>query len=163
MRFLVENYPYEVILPTFPEVLGCFQFFDFVTAITYVTDVTAKHGRPLRKSRNHFIGVVFDEESHGDVPRSPFCWRSVVIYHNVIPYWTPVGLYPVTAEMRNGHFDVDVLLFRGEASPSRNPRASHITASSRLADASEQGALKSDKPVPGCVCMTPQGTDADFM
>ena len=57
MRFLVENYPYEVILPTFPEVSDCFEFLDFVTAITYVTDVTAKHGRPLRKSRNHFIGV----------------------------------------------------------------------------------------------------------
>ena len=55
MRFLVENYPYEVILPTFPVVSACFEFLDFVTAITYVTDVTAKHGRPLRKSRNHFI------------------------------------------------------------------------------------------------------------
>ena len=68
MRFLVENYPYEVILPTFPEVSACFEFLDFVTAITYVTGVTDKHGRPLRKSRNHFIGVVFYEESHGDVP-----------------------------------------------------------------------------------------------
>ena len=47
MRFLVENYPYEVILPTFPEVSACFEFIDFVTAITYVTDVTVKHGRPL--------------------------------------------------------------------------------------------------------------------
>ena len=46
MRFLVENYPYEVILPTFPEVSACFEFLDFVTTITFVTDVTAKHGRP---------------------------------------------------------------------------------------------------------------------
>ena len=68
MRFLVENYPYEVILPTFPEVSGCVEILIFVTVMTYVTVVTAKHGRPLRKSRNHFIGVVFDEESHGDVP-----------------------------------------------------------------------------------------------
>ena len=41
MRFLVEIYPYEVILPTFPDVSPCFEFLDFVTAITYVTDVTA--------------------------------------------------------------------------------------------------------------------------
>ena len=54
MRFLVENYPYEVILPTFPEVSACFEFLDFVTAITYVTDVTAKHGRPLKK-----VGITF--------------------------------------------------------------------------------------------------------
>ena len=64
MRFLVENYPYEVILPTFPEVSACFEFLDFVTAITYVTDVTAKHGRPLRKSVVQ--GVV-----HGDRPTTP--------------------------------------------------------------------------------------------
>ena len=75
MRFLVENYPYEVILPTFPEVSASFDFLDFVTAITYVTDVTAKYGRPLKKSRKNFLRVVFDEESHGDTPRSPFCWR----------------------------------------------------------------------------------------
>ena len=94
MRFLVENYPYEVILPTFPEVSPCFEVLTFVTALTFVTYITVKHGRPLRKSRNHFIRVVFDEESHGDVPRSPFCWRQVVIYHNGIPYWTPDGPYP---------------------------------------------------------------------
>ena len=41
MRFLVENYPYEVILPTFPEVSACFEILTFVTVITYVTIVTA--------------------------------------------------------------------------------------------------------------------------
>ena len=56
MRFLVENYPYKVILPTFPEVSACFEFLDFVTAITYVTDVTAKHGRPLQKVGITFLG-----------------------------------------------------------------------------------------------------------
>ena len=56
MRFLVENYPYEVILPTFPEVSDCFEFLDFVTIITYVTDVTAKHDRPLQKVGITFLG-----------------------------------------------------------------------------------------------------------
>ena len=58
MRFPVENYPYEVTLPTFPEVSACFEILTFVTVVAYVTVVTAKHGRPLRKSRNHFIQVV---------------------------------------------------------------------------------------------------------
>ena len=49
MRFLVETYPYEVILPTFPEVSRCFEILTFVTALAYVTVITEKHGRPLRK------------------------------------------------------------------------------------------------------------------
>ena len=56
MRFLVENYPYEVILPTFSEVSDCFEFLDFVMIITYVTDVTAKHDRPLQKVGITFLG-----------------------------------------------------------------------------------------------------------
>jgi hypothetical protein len=49
MRFLVENCPYEVIIPTFPDVSRCFEIITFVTALTYVTVVTKKHGQPLRK------------------------------------------------------------------------------------------------------------------
>jgi len=56
MRFLVENYPYEVILPTFPDVSASFDFLDFVTAITFVTEVTTKHGRPLKKVGITFLG-----------------------------------------------------------------------------------------------------------
>ena len=52
-----------------------FAILNFVTSLTFVTDVTTKHGRSLKKSRNNFLRVVFDEESHGDTPRSPFCWR----------------------------------------------------------------------------------------
>ena len=60
MRFLVENYPYEVILPTFPEVSACFEFLDFVTAITY---------DPSKKFGITFLGDVravtlWDSEAH---------------------------------------------------------------------------------------------------
>ena len=75
MRFLVENYPYKVMLLTFPEVSSCVEILNFVTSLTFVTDVTTEQGRPIKKSQNNFRGVVFDEESHGDTPRSPFCWR----------------------------------------------------------------------------------------
>ena len=68
MRFLVENYPYKVI-PTFSE--GPTMFGRYVGYISYSRYKIEKFktGSYLRKSgEDHFIGVVFDEESHGDVP-----------------------------------------------------------------------------------------------
>ena len=68
MRFLVENYPYKVI-PTFSE--GSTMFGRYVGYIIYSRYKIEKFktGPYLRKSgEDHFIGVVFDEESHGDVP-----------------------------------------------------------------------------------------------
>ena len=42
------------------QLVACFEIIIFVAAITYVTSVTAKHGRPLRKSRNHFTLYTYD-------------------------------------------------------------------------------------------------------
>jgi hypothetical protein len=66
MRFLVENYP-EKVIPTFFEgLLG--RYVSYKSYGRYKCD-NFKTTSDLRKSgEHHFIGVVFDEESHGDVP-----------------------------------------------------------------------------------------------
>ena len=68
MRFLVENYPYKVI-PTFSEGSTMFGRYDRYISYDRYKDENFKTASYLRKSgEDHFIGVVFDEESHGDVP-----------------------------------------------------------------------------------------------
>ena len=68
MRFLVENYLKKVI-PTFFE--GSTMFNRYVSYKSYdrYKVENLKTGCYLRKSgEHHFIEVVFDDESHGDVP-----------------------------------------------------------------------------------------------
>ena len=42
--------------PTFPEVSLCFEILNFVTSLTFVTGVTTKHDRPLKKVGITFLG-----------------------------------------------------------------------------------------------------------
>ena len=70
MRFLVENYPKKVI-PTFFE--GSTMFCRYVGYISYgrykIEKTKEAHtSGKVGRITSLFIGVVFDEESHGDVP-----------------------------------------------------------------------------------------------
>ena len=48
----------------------------YVTDVTDVTDVTVEN---VRSPENHFIGVVFDGESHGDLHFGSFCRPDTVL------------------------------------------------------------------------------------
>ena len=51
--------------------------------------------RNLKKIGKNLFDAVFDEESHGAIPRSPFGRQWVVIQHLPPHLWDPDGTYPL--------------------------------------------------------------------
>ena len=75
IRFPIANNPYT------PTLRGG-RHSSFVTNVTDVTDVTAVTAVTVENvisPENHFIGVVFDGESHGDLHFGSFCRLEAVL------------------------------------------------------------------------------------
>ena len=75
IRFPIANNPYTPILRGGRHSI----FVTDVTDVTVVTDVTDVTVKIIISPENHFIGVVFDGESHGDLHFGSFCRPDTVL------------------------------------------------------------------------------------